>query len=152
MKIYYGDIPEPPQLAVTKTDAQGRFSFDLLQGGRPYLLMLSNGEKTKQVMTGKLDAENPAEQIIVWNKPTRVRFVIAPELLSKLQGQSIASIGITEAQGMSSTSIALDQLNSEQSLDPGTYFARAGEISLGTFNLVAADRTLDITLTEQPAP
>ncbi len=152
VKIYYGDIPEPPQLAVTKTDAQGRFSFDLLQGGRPYLLMLSNGEKAKQVMTGKLDAENPAEQIIVWNKPTRVRFVIAPELLSKLQGQSIASIGITEAQGMSSTSIALDQLNSEQSLDPGTYFARAGEISLGTFNLVAADRTLDITLTEESAP
>ncbi|MEO8376560.1 MAG: hypothetical protein ABI579_02730, partial [Candidatus Sumerlaeota bacterium] len=152
VKVFYGDIPEPPLLASTQTNSAGEFSFDLLQSERPYLLVFKSAGRTKQVVTPKLSSENNPKRIVLWENPVALHFNISPELVAKLRANSVASIMVTDAEGMTSLPIPLDQIQNDQALEPGNYSARAGELFLGTFNVVSSNRKLEITLTEQTAP
>ncbi|MCC6547766.1 carboxypeptidase regulatory-like domain-containing protein [Candidatus Sumerlaeota bacterium] len=148
-KIVYGDIPEPAELASTKTDANGRFTFDLLQAGRPYLITFSDGRRTRSVRIAK---PGDSMMTVVWPDPVKVRFVLSPDLAGKITTNSIATILVMDEQGLSSVSIPTNNLQAEYPLEPGRYFAHAGEISIGAFNIVPSERVLDITLAEQAPP
>ncbi len=151
--LYYGDIPEPPELGRGTTSSKGEFRFELLQAWRPYLLILRKDGRTKQVMVPDL-AAGTAPLEVIWQVPVRVRFKVAPDVLTRLQASPGVPIILTGAGGMSSQSVGLEQLQtSEIELDPGAYSVSAGEGSIGRFDVPASSKPVEITLsgmTEAP--
>lgn len=137
VRLYFGDIAEPPVLAERPTDGSGQFRFFPVPAERPYLIEARvPGDPTPHYLSIER-----AQTGVTLNVTAQVRVtVVLPGAIQQRAGarRGVPFVFFAEGPGAGATA-TLDQLN-EVMLAPGRYRVSWGEDEIGIMEVPVAPR------------